>query len=165
MKPSPLLSFEAKAATARQVSGDLAGSGNQSAHNELSARAEGDWRLGGFKVAPSVSVARAAEAGGADSAKPPKGTIIVAPSISRPVPLGDAKTLEPFFGLKQEIDMAAGPAQPGSGPRPDVTRSAGGGVKLEARDAYSLSLTTDVENLEAEKHAVRSQLRLNLQLK
>ena len=79
--------------------------------------------------------------------------------------LGEAKTFEPFFGVKQEIDLSPASPLPGAAARPEVTRSAGGGVKLESRDAYSLSLTTDVENLDAEKHAVKSQLRLNLQLK
>lgn len=150
---------------ARQGAGDLSSPGLPSTHNEISAKVEGDWRLGGFKVAPSVSVARAADAGGTEPAKVPKGTVIVAPSISRPVALGEARTFEPFFGLKQEIDLTAPSVQPGAAARPEVTRSAGGGVKLESRDAYSLSLTTDVENLDAERHAVKSQLRLNLQLK
>ncbi len=165
LKSSPLLSFEAKAAWARQGSGDLASQVTHSAHSERSARIDGDMRLGGFKLAPSVSVTQTTEIGAADTSKAPKGTLIVAPSISRPVALDPSRALEPFLTYKQEIDISAPALQAGSPAKADGLRSAGGGVKLENRDNYSLSVTTDVENLDAEHYLMKSQLRLNLKLK
>lgn len=165
LKPSPLLSFEAKAAWARQGSGDLASHVTHSAHSERSARIDGDMRLGGFKLAPSVSVTQTTELGAADTAKAPKGTLIVAPSISRPFNLAPSRALEPFLTYKEKLDIGAPALHAGSQAKADSVRSAGGGVKLENRGTYSLSVMSAVENLDAERYSMKSQLRLNLQLK
>ncbi|MEZ5853552.1 MAG: CoA transferase [Hyphomicrobiaceae bacterium] len=165
LKPSPLLSFEAKAAWAQQSAGDVASRDIQSAQNELSARLSGDWRVGAFKVAPNVTVAHAQDGGGTDVATTGLGTVVVAPTISRPVTLDGAKALEPFLTFKQEMEINGLSLQAGAPVLTETGRSAGGGVKLEKKDAYSLSVTTDVENLDAEHRSLKSQLRLSVPLK
>lgn len=164
LKPSPIFSFEASAAWAHQNAGDAANLSAQSTQNELSARISGDWQLGAFKLAPSVSVAQSSELGATETAGATKGSIVVAPKISRPVALDHAQTLEPFLTFRQEFDFSAQASHAGPASKAE-TRSAGAGIKLDGRDAYSLSVTTGVENLEADRHSLRSEFRLSVPLK
>lgn len=162
LAPSPLLSFEAKAAMTQQ-SVDVAGGDAQSAQHELSARLSGDWRFGGYKLMPNLSISRAAT----DAALPgiatgPMSTIVVAPTLSRPVKLDKTAAFEPFLTYKQELGI--GPFHAGSALVTE-TRSAGGGIKLEKRDSYSLTVTTDIENLDAQRQSLRSQLRVSVPLR
>jgi hypothetical protein len=166
LKPSPLLTFEATAAWAHQNAGNLVSLGTQSAQNELSARIKGDWQLGAFKLAPNLTVAHATEVGAPDIPSATKGTVVVAPTISRPVTLDHAQALEPFLTFKQEMDLNAPALHVGSAIKTETTtRSVGGGVKLEDRGTYSLSVGTNIENLEAERQSLRSEFRVNVPLK
>lgn len=165
LKPSPLINFEASAKWANQSTSHLVTWGAPNAQSELSASLNGDWLLGAFKFAPSVTVAHATEVGLPDAANASKGTIVVAPTISRPVALDHAQALEPFLTYKQELDISAPAPHTGLAVKADAVRSAGGGIKLEERGTYSLSVTTDIENLDAERHSLRSEFRLNVPLK
>ena len=114
LKPSPLIIFEAKVAWAQHSVGALASRDTQSAQSELSARLNGDWRLGAFKLAPNVTVVHASDAGVADVAGTMIGTVVVAPTISRPVTLDHARALEPFLTFKQELEINAPALRSGS---------------------------------------------------
>jgi hypothetical protein len=167
LKPSTLFNFEARAAWAHQNSGTELHTDAQSAQGELSARINGDWQLGAFKLAPNLTVTRPAEVAMVEGANVPRGSIVVAPTLSRAVKLDGTQALEPFVTFKHEIDIssAAAATHVGSTLKTETARSLGGGVKLNESKGYSLSVSTNIENLEAERQSLRSEFRINVPLK
>ena len=94
-----------------------------------------------------------------------KSSFIVAPSIKQPFAIGGGKSVEPYVTLKREFDVGGG--LQGS-PNSAVTSidSAGVGVTFAKPDAYSLSLSTDVEGIGAQQAAgVKSQMQFKLPLR
>ena len=165
LKPSSIVGFETSAAWAHLNSGQLGSWTAQNAQSELSARINGNLKLGDFKLTPSVTVAHPAEVALTEGASVPKGTIVLSPTISRPIALDHAQALEPFLTVKEQIAISSQALEPAAPLKTETSRSVGGGVKLEERDTYSLSISTDVENLEAEHKSLRSQFRLTVPLR
>ena len=94
-----------------------------------------------------------------------KSSIIVAPSIKQPFAIGGGKTVEPYVMLKREFDVGGGPQ---GLPDSAVTSvdSAGAGVTFAKPDAYSLSLSTDVDGIGGQQSAgVKSQMQFKLPLR
>ena len=133
----------------------------------VTARVRGNFKYEGLVLAPMASVAH-----GVDEAAPgnrvgtiEKSTLAVAPRISRPVELGGAAKVEPFLSLKSAIDLGASGTGDGYGVV-DTTRGIGGGVTISKPNAYSLSVTTDVEQAaSSDRSNVKGRLELKLPLR
>ena len=152
VRPIPTTTFDAKAAWGENSTllGDTAISGT---HSAVSARVRGDWMFSTIKVSPIVGVAHGTETG---AAHVDKSTFTVEPRISRPFALENGQSLEPFltYRSESEFDGAA------------VSEKIGGGVTLAKPDAYSLSVTTHVEEtLAADQPNVEGRFQLNLPIR
>ncbi|PPC86379.1 MAG: hypothetical protein CTY31_11540 [Hyphomicrobium sp.] len=152
VRPIPTTTFDAKAAWGENSTtfGDTAIGGT---HSALSARVRGDWMFSNIKVSPTLGVAHGTETG---AARVEKSTFTVEPRISRPFALENGESLEPFLTYRNEseFDGAA------------VSEKIGGGVTLAKPDAYSLSVTTHVEEtLAAEQPNVEGRFQLNLPIR
>ena len=117
-----------------------------------------------YQALPALSVdTRAqweAETGDPAAPKSEKSSVIVAPRLSQPFVLEGGTKLEPFVTYKQEIDVSTSGVD-GAG----TTNAVGTGVTLAKPDEYSLSVTTDVENVgQAAPSSVNSKLQLKLPL-
>jgi len=87
-----------------------------------------------------------------------KSAVILAPKIDHSFALGDGKTISPFLTYKREFDMSTGPTG-----LSDPTRSAGAGVTYKDSDAYTLSVTTDVDAATATApQSVNSKFKLSV---
>ena len=94
-----------------------------------------------------------------------KSSIIVAPSIRQPFAMGGGKTVEPYVMLKREFDVGGGLQGSPIGMVPSVD-SAGAGVTFAKPDAYSLSLSTDIDGIGGQQAAgVKSQMQFKLPLR
>lgn len=91
-----------------------------------------------------------------------KSTITIAPSLRKPFALEGGQKLEPWITWRNEIDFGdGGDAAEGGG----VSQSVGAGVSLVRPDDYALSVSADVDGLEAaEPPSVKSRLELKLPL-
>jgi hypothetical protein len=152
VRPIPTTTFDAKAAWGENSTtfGDTAIGGT---HSALSARVRGDWMFSDIKVSPTLGVAHGTETG---AARVEKSTFTVEPRISRPFALENGESLEPFLTYRNEseFDGAA------------VSEKIGGGVTLAKPDAYSLSVTTHVEEtLAAEQPNVEGRFQLKLPIR
>ena len=91
-----------------------------------------------------------------------KSSISVAPRLNHSFALDGKKTIEPFVGVKREIDLESAGAAQGQLKTVD---SASAGVTLAKPDGYSLSVTTGVEGVGGTDPAnVKSELKLKLPL-
>lgn len=135
-------------------------------------KAEEDQKLSAymaFKAAPMVSVDTRTEWGTAytttdeSTAKAEKGAISVAPRINHSFKLNDGETLEPFVTFKQKVGVGAADA---TQKHLDVSQGAGAGLTYAKPDSYSLSVTTDLENLgsSAEPANLNSRVQLKVPL-
>lgn len=74
-----------------------------------------------------------------------KSSIVLAPKINKSFSIGDGKTISPFVTYRREFDLSE------TGRELDATfepeRSAGAGITYQNSDAYTLSVTTDVDGL------------------
>jgi hypothetical protein len=93
----------------------------------LSLDARTEWQAGNAEFAAANGAAE-------------KSAIILAPKINHSFALGDGKTIAPFVTYKREFDMSTGPEALNT-----PQRSAGAGVTYTDSDAYTLSVTTDVD--------------------
>ena len=94
-----------------------------------------------------------------------KSSLIVAPSIKQPFAIGGGKTVEPYVTLKREFDVGGGLQGSQNGAVTSVD-SAGAGVTFAKPDAYSLSLSTDVDGIGGQQSAdVKSQMQFKLPLR
>ncbi len=133
----------------------------------VTARVRGNFKYEGLVLAPMASVAHGVDEAATDSrgGAVEKSTIAVAPRISRPVELGGAAKVEPFLSLKSAIDLGAAGDGAGYGVV-DTTRAIGGGVTFSQPNAYSLSVTTDVEQAaSSDRSNVKGRLELKLPLR
>ena len=135
---------------------------------------QGDEKLAAyfaFKAAPVLSIDTRTQwektnAGfAAGTAAIEKTSIIVAPRVNRQFALDGGKTIEPFLTIKHEMDLDGSAPGAAKGGIANVD-SAGAGVTFAKPDAYSLSLTTDVEGVGGVDPAIlKSQLQLKLPLR
>jgi len=87
-----------------------------------------------------------------------KGAVILAPKIDHSFALGDGKTIAPFVTYKREFDMSTG-----AGALTTPERSAGAGITYKDSDAYTLSVTTDVDAATATApQSVNSKFKLSV---
>jgi hypothetical protein len=116
----------------------------------LDARTE--WQAGNAEFAAASGAAE-------------KSTVILAPKINHSFALDGGKTIEPFVTYKREFDLST-TGHEANETAPITTQSAGAGVTLTKPDAYSLSVTTDVEGLGATTpENVSSKFRLSVPIK
>ncbi|MGE0701471.1 MAG: hypothetical protein AB7O57_20410 [Hyphomicrobiaceae bacterium] len=160
VKPGAAVTFDARAQWAE--SRPMHGLGLVTTQNALSARLRTDLRYAGFLLVPAVSVAHGID----EMAEAPAGgglersTLAVTPRLSRPFALSGGGKIEPFLSLKSQMDMATGLGGAES------THGVGGGLTIARPDAYSLSVTTDVEQAaSADRASVKGRLELKLPLR
>lgn len=111
----------------------------------ISLDARTEWQAGNAEFAATNGAAE-------------KSAVILAPKIDHSFALGDGKTISPFVTYKREFDMSTGPAGLN-----DPTRSAGAGVTYKDSDAYTLSVTTDVDAATATApQSVNSKFKLSV---
>jgi hypothetical protein len=99
----------------------------------LDARTE--WQAGNAEFAATSGAAE-------------KSTVILAPKINHSFALDGGQTIEPFVTYKREFDLSAA-GREANETGSVATQSAGAGVTFTNPDAYSLSVTADVEGLGA----------------
>lgn len=111
----------------------------------LSLDARTEWQAGNAEFAAANGAAE-------------KSSIILEPKINHSFALGDGKTISPFLTYKREFDMSTGPEILNT-----PERSAGAGVTYKDADAYTLSVTTDVDAATATTpQSVSSKFKLSV---
>ncbi len=92
-----------------------------------------------------------------------KSAVILAPKVNHSFSLDDGTKLEPFVTYKKAFDFSAGHTADSS----FETNSAGAGVTYSKPDAYSLSVTADVDNLGAstEPQSLSSKFQLSVPIR
>lgn len=99
------------------------------------------------------------------SGKVDSNTVSVAPRFKYPVVLGDGRTVEPFVMVKDELTRGGVGPDGGETGRKNAI-SAGTGVTIARADAYSMSVTADVEGIGAVDPAtLKSRFQLNIPLR
>lgn len=152
LRPMPTTTFDAKVAWGENSAtyGDRAIGGT---HSVLTARVRSDWMLSNIKVSPTVGVAHGTETG---VERIDKSTFTVEPRVSRPFALENGQSLEPFLNYRNESDFDGAA----------ISEKVGGGLTLAKPDAYSLSVTTHIEEtLAAEQPNVEGRFQLNLPIR
>lgn len=87
-----------------------------------------------------------------------KSAFILAPKINHSFALGDGKAIAPFLTYKREFDMSSGPMMLDT-----PERSAGAGITYTDADAYTLSVTTDIDSATAASpQSVSSKFKLSV---
>ena len=74
-----------------------------------------------------------------------KSSIVIAPTIKHSFSIGDGNTISPFVTYQREFDISETGRELDASAFPD--RSAGAGITYTNSDAYTLSVTTDVDGL------------------
>lgn len=164
VKPWSPVTFDAKAQWGESQA--VTTSGLVTTQSALSARLKGNFSYDGLRLAPALIVAHGVdEAAAFDGGAVEKSTIALTPRVSRPMDLKDGTKFEPFLSLKSALDF--GTEADGSGHSGvDATRGIGGGVTFAKPNAYSLSVTTDVErSTSSDKSNVSGKLELKLPLR
>lgn len=166
-RPSPNVTLDASVRWG-ETTNDLAGHAFASTQGAVTARMRGNWSFSDIRFTPSVSVARGVETSASGTAGEDAlghSTFAVEPRVSKPIPLGNGETLEPFLAYKRQLDIEQKSAT-SAGAAASSTRSAGAGVTLARPDAYSLSVTGGVEGLGAtEPPNLKGQLQLKIPLR
>ncbi|MGQ0455467.1 MAG: hypothetical protein ACT4OU_00250 [Hyphomicrobium sp.] len=121
-----------------------------------------------FRAAPTVTIDARTQWRTAESAaslgSTENGTISIAPRIAQPFTLQSGDTIEPFVSYTHAFDIGSSGLTSTSGDA--ATQSAGAGVTFAKPDAYSLSLTTDIEGVGANEPAnVNSRLQLSVPIR
>lgn len=120
----------------------------------LSVEARGQWETG-YGV-PSLA------AGGIDTGGAEKASISIAPRVGKKFTLENGHALEPFVTLRNEFTLGA--AEEGSAT--GLAESAGAGVTITSPQSYSLSVTTDVDNVTVpDKAALNGKVQLKVPLR
>lgn len=164
VKPWSPLTFDARAQWGESHA--VVTPGLVTTQSTLTARLKGDFRYDGLRLAPALSVAHGVdEADALSGGAVEKSTIALTPRVSRPIDLKGGAKLEPFLSLKSAVDF--GTAADGTGNNGvDTTRGIGGGVTFAKPDAYSLSVTTDVErSTSSDQPNLSGRLQLKLPLR
>lgn len=116
-----------------------------------------------YKAAPALSIEAKTqwEETTTVGAATEKNSVSIAPRVGKKYALEDGKTLEPFVTYRQELGVGAGAVDQTTGFA--TSQSAGAGLTYAKPDAYSVSVTTDVENVGAKDPAsLNSKLQLKL---
>jgi hypothetical protein len=118
----------------------------------LSLDARTEWQAGNAEFAAATGAAE-------------KSALIISPKLNHSFALDGGKTIEPFVTYKRELDMSeAGRESVATGVV--ATQSAGAGVTYTNPDAYSLSVTTDVQGLGAAQPAdVNGKFQLSVPIR
>lgn len=164
LRPLPALTFDTTAQWG-ESGGSAAGQAFGAEQNSLQARLRGNWSIEQLRFTPTLAFSHGIEhldAAG-DALSTEKNAVTFTPRISRPFALDDGKTIEPF--LQYQTELAVGSTDLGIAGEDDLTRSAGAGLTFVNPNAYSLSVTTDVEGINQEEPNLRSHLQLTVPLK
>lgn len=100
-----------------------------------------------FKAAPAVSVDARTDWSSKTEGVPgaveqtDKGSLTIAPRVSKSFGLGDGKSVEPFVDYSHEFGLVS------SGDALADKDRAGAGLTFKEADSYSLSVSTDVEGI------------------
>jgi hypothetical protein len=145
----------------------LQGGGLVTTQSAVTARVKGSFNYEGLVLTPMASVAHGVDeapaTGGGRAIE--KSTLALTPKVSRPVEIGGGVKVEPFLSLKSALDISPASEAAAHGST-DTTRSVGGGVTLARPDAYSLSVTTDLEQSTGSDHTnVKGRFELKLPLR
>lgn len=166
VKASPAFNVDLRAEHGEQTTA-LAGQNAWGSKDAASAKVSGALDFWQFKFAPTVSVKTEAERhanGFAKEETSEKVSVELAPRLSRPLDLSSGQKIEPFVMLKRR--MEAGTTSQGTPVDQSLSQSVGGGVTLAQPNAYSLSVTTEMErSSETAPADVKSRLQLNIPLK
>lgn len=116
----------------------------------LDARSE--WQTGNAEFAASSGAAE-------------RGAVILAPKINHDIKMDNGTTLSPYVSYQREFDMSTSHAE-GVDTSFSATQSAGAGVTYTKPDAYSLSVSADVDNFGAADQAqsLSSKFKLSVPL-
>jgi hypothetical protein len=120
-----------------------------------------------FRAAPAITIDARTEWQAATpslgAAASERRSISVAPRLGKAYAVGGGETLEPFVTYRQAFDIDATGSDAAAGL--STTQSAGAGLTYAKTDSYSLSMSTDVENLGAKEAAnISSKLQFKLPL-
>jgi len=164
MKPWSPVTFDAKAQWGESHA--VTNPGLVTTQNALTARLKGNFSYDGLRLAPVLSVAHGVdEADAISGGVVEKSTVALTPRVSRPMDLKDGTKFEPFLSLKSALDFGTGADSPGHD-GVDATRGIGGGVTFAKPNAYSLSVTTGIEQTtSSDKSNVSGKLELKLPLR
>jgi hypothetical protein len=118
----------------------------------LTVDARTEWQSGNAEFAATSGAAE-------------KAAVILAPKINHSFALDGGTTIAPFITYKREFDLGISGREAGDAALP-ATQSAGGGMTYTKPDAYSLSITADVDGLSAtEPESVNGKVQLSVPLK
>ena len=119
----------------------------------LSLDARTEWQAGNSEFAATSGAAE-------------RGAVILAPKVNKSFQLDSGTTLSPYLTYQRQFDVSTSrkdSIEPGT----DITQSAGAGVTYSKQDAYSLSVSADVDNFGTtqEAQSVSSKFQLNVPLR
>lgn len=119
----------------------------------LSLDARTEWQAGNAEFATSNGATE-------------KGAVIFAPKVNHSFALDGGTTVEPFVTYKREFDLSTA-RKDVTDPSLDTGQSAGAGVTYTKPDAYSLSVTADVDNVGAttEPQSLSSKFKLSVPIR
>jgi hypothetical protein len=94
--------------------------------------------------------------------KTDKSSLILAPKLKYPIAVGGGQTFEPFVTMSEDLALNTSSSDPSK----KAALSVGTGLTLSKPQAYSLSLTTDLEHVGASEPAtVKSRFQLSVPLR
>jgi hypothetical protein len=161
-KPWAPITFDAKAQWAEVHT--VEATSVVSTQSAVSARVKGDFNYRGLRVTPIVSVAHGIDAAGTAGGTVEKSTVALTPRISQPFALREGVKMEPFLSLKSAVDF--GNVADGTQHGIDTTHGLGAGFTYAKPNAYSLSVSTGIEqSASADKSNVSGKLELKLPLR
>lgn len=118
----------------------------------LSLDARTEWQAGNAEFAAASGAAE-------------RSSVILAPRLNKAFSLNGGETIEPFVTYKHEFDLSSA-GREANDATATTTQSAGAGVTYSKPDAYSLSVTTDVEGLGAtEPQSLNSKFQLSVPIR
>lgn len=169
MRVSPNLTLDAKAAWGQGHGSIGSDAGSLDTQRSLAeARLKGNWNVKQWRLSPSASVSRLTEIStSVPGTQVEIDRLSIAPEISRPIALGNGRTLEPSLHYKNSLDLNAaetshlGSAFEALGDGSTV----GGGLTFSKPDEYTIRATTDVEGLDNDTDPdLRSRVQVNIPL-
>lgn len=94
-----------------------------------------------------------------------RSAVILAPKINHDFKLDDGAKVSPYLSYQHEFDVTSSHKE-GVDPSFDATQSAGAGITYTKPDAYSLSVSADVDNFGVtnEDQSLRSKFQLSVPL-
>ena len=164
VKPWSPVTFDAKAQWGESHA--VNAMGLVTTQSAVMARLKGNFSYEGLKFGPTVSVAHGVDEAAHDAGDAiERSTLSLSPRVSRPFELRGGGRIEPFLSLKSSIAIGSGETGLDHGSY-ETTRGLGGGVTLVKPNAYSLSLTTDLEQTgSSDQSNVRGRMELKLPLR